>query len=533
MTGEGPEVRPRPLAEAGTVAGDVVRGEERALALFPEGAKGPVDGNRGRASRVPASAFGLTDAASRDELERILGGEGFFVTTGQQPVLFLGPLYVLYKALTAVSLATELRERLEVPVMALFWVGSDDHDWEEVGASRLLDTENRLRTVRLEAPPGREGRAVGPSELPEAVEDLLDDVDEILPDTEFSDTHLRLLRDRYRPGHALGAAFGRSLAGLLEERPLAWLDSAHPEVREASAPLLLRLLEERDEVAEARAAGHQRVERTGYAPQLHLMEDGLPLFVDRPGGRRRVRVAETGDGTEVRLGGDGERLAPAELAAELEERPERFSPNVASRPVLESWLLPAGAAVLGPGEVGYWAELGDLFGWAGVRMPRLVPRLSAVVVEEKVGKVLRKLDAGPEAFEDGGEELVRRVTERGRPAEVEAALEAARRSVVEAFGEVEEAVEERLPGIRSAVGAARHEALQALSGLEGAVDDRVREQQEVVVAQIRKAAVHLFPGGRPQERVLSPLYYLVRYGGAFLRRVEGAARDRPEGGRLT
>ncbi len=231
------------------------------------------------------------------------------------------------------------------------------------------------------------------------------------------------------------------------------------------------------------------------------------------------------------MGRDGERLSRKEVLRVLSERPEQVSPSGELRPVLESWLFPAAATVLGPSELAYWAQLEPLFSWAGVEPPRVAPRRSWVVLESKVGKVLDKLGAGPEDFRDGGESLAGEIADAGRPPGVDEALDGARREVAGAMDRVEDAVAGELPGIRSAVGAARHGAFEALDGLEDAVDDRVRERHEVLLRQVRKAAVHLHPDGEPQERVLSPFYYLARYGSGFVDLVERATREteRPHG----
>jgi bacillithiol biosynthesis cysteine-adding enzyme BshC len=452
-------------------------------------------------------------------------GEGFFVSTGQQPVLFTGPLYVVYKALTASAVARELEKRLGCPVLPLFWVASDDHDWQEVGRTQLLDPGNELRSLGLEPPPGRAGRSVGRTATPKAVKGLMSELQQILPDSEFKGDYLDLIREAYAPGRPLGRAFADTLMGVLGERDFAWVDAGDPRIRRAAAPLFRRALLEGDEAHAALREGEARVVDAGYDPQLRLLEHGAPLFVDGTEGRTRLFREEDG----IRLGSGGPLRPVEEVMKELDERPERFSPNVALRPVLESWLLPVGATVLGPSEIAYWAELPDLFRWAGSPPPLVVPRLGWTVVEAKIQKVLDKIDASVEAFEDGGEALVRRETERGRPSEVEESLDAARQSIGRAFGDVEEIVSEKLPGVQSAVGAARHAAFETLDELERRIDERVRREQEVLHGQIRKCAVHLWPDRRPQERVLNPLYYLARYGAAFLDALEAAGEDRAAG----
>lgn len=527
MIGELPALRPRPLAPAGTLGGDFQRGRDAATGLFPRSARrdpASPGGEAGREPRLDPDVLGVSNAEAEARVAAILDGEGVFVSTGQQPLLFLGPLYVLYKALTAVALAERLEQETGRPALALFWVAGDDHDWPEVGRTSLLDLDNELRSLELPPPEDRRGRAVGPTQLPPDVERLLDDLSDHLPNSEFINHYLTLFRDAYRTGETVSAAFADALVHVLEPRPLAWLDSTARGVRRAAAPLFERALREASDVDRRLADAEERVRSAGYAPQLRHEPGSALLFVDRAEGRTRVR-------TDARAAGDAEdgsgEGAPVERwLGELRERPEAFSPDVAFRPVLESWLLPVGATVLGPSEIAYWAQLPEVFEWAGTPMPRIRPRAAWTVIEDKIGKVLEKVGAEPEDFADGGAELERRVTEAGRPEAVEDALTEGRGAVGRAFEAIEEAVAAALPGIRSAVGAARHEAFRALEGLDDAVEARVREQEEIVLEQIRKAARHLYPAGKPQERVLNPLYYLARYGRDFVAGVERETRAR-------
>jgi len=523
VSGRSPRFVPRVLAPAGTPAGDLLAGEGEVRTLLP-GLPADADALRALAGRGPArlsaDAFGTTGPATREKLERILEGEGVLVSTGQQPDLFLGPLYVLYKALGALTLAAALEERFGVPTLGMFWVASDDHDWDEVGRTRVLDPDGEIREVRLAPPPGREGRAVGLTATPDRIEDCIAELFQHLPASDFTSLYIESIREAYLPGRSLGEAFGGLLGELLGDVPLAWLDSA--AARPASAGLFARAIREREAVSGALRAGEEGVAGAGYEAQLHRRAGGIPVFVDGPDGRTRLLAVE---GAGVKVGGKGPGRAEEEILAELEEHPERFSPNVALRPVLESWLLPVAAVVLGPSETAYWAELPPLFRWAGVSLPAVRPRPSWTLVEAKVGKVLEKVGAEPAAFADRGRSLSERVTEEGLPEGVRSALAEARRSVGAAFGRLEEAVEEELPGVRGSVGSARHGAFGALDDLEKSVRDRVRERQGIVLDQIEKAARHLYPAGEPQERVVSPFYYLARYGSSFLEAGRKAASD--------
>lgn len=529
MNDRSPRLVAREPGASGSLARDLLAGEPGVSGLVPAGSLARLSAGELPTldpARLPTGAIHGGNPEERERLEGILENGGVLVTTGQQPVLFLGPLLVLYKAVTAVTAAEAFREQ-GVPAAALFWVAGDDHDWAEVGTTRLLDTENRLRTLRLDPPPDRRDRAVGPSPLPDSIDGLLDDLSQILPSSDFAPEYIDLIRDAWTPGRTVSEAFGRTLRGVLSRTGLAWVDAADPRLRRAARPLYERVLAERRATREALERATRRVRDAGYEPQVRLAEGAMPLFVDRPGGRSRLY--DRGD-DRLRVGRDGEVVGAAEIREELDAHPERFSPDATLRPVLASWLLPTATTVLGPSELAYWAQLPDLFDWAGVPFPKLRPRDSWTVVEEKVEKVLAKLGAEVESFEDGGAAVARRVRETGTPDEVERAIGEARSAVASAMEEVEEAIGRELPGIRSAVGAARHGMFEVLGELEAAVADRVDERHEVLLRQIEKAGAHLRPDGRPQERVLNPLYYLARYGDGFLEAVLAASREARRGG---
>lgn len=531
-----PRIARRRLADPGGLAADALAGVEGAVQLFrwapgtvPDAA---VSRRAGSTSPLPADAFVLTSDGAAERLERILAGEGVAVTTGQQPGLFLGPLYTLYKAVTAVRLAGEIERRSGRPALAVFWVASDDHDWEEVAACRILSVDETLETLRLDPPPGRTGRSVGPTPLPAAVTDLLARFQSEAggavagaPPPWFD-----ALRDAYRPGRSFAEAFVATLAAALLGRDAAILDSAHPALQAEAASVYRRILRTPERVVEAMAAGREAVREAGYDPSLTPPPDGLQIFSEDEAGRQHVLQGDDGGeaGDLLEIGGTAVRRD--ELLRRLEEAPGDFSPAAALRPVLESHLLPVAATVLGPGEIAYWAQLRPLFETLEVPMPAIVPRDAFTLVEPRVDRLLEKLDLDVATVEAEGRGIDDRWVARARPPAVAHGLANLEERIGEAFATLEGAMDRELPGLRSAAGKAEHRARHAVDELGRTVDARVRERESIALDQAARVRAHLLPDGQPQERTVAAAQFLARHGRALVEDLLRAARVAAPGG---
>ena len=520
-------LEPERIAGPGGLVSSLLGGDPDALGLFPPGVfgHGGTPGAVGRSleSSLSPAAFHCPLSAARDRLEAALAGEGLVVTTGQQPQLFGGPLYVLYKALAAIRSAAALERRLGTPCLAIFWVAGDDHDWREVSSVGYLDRNEELRRVELPAPLDRAGRSVGPSQLPAEIRDLTGDFLEALEAREAGERWLDILREHYSAGRSFTDAFVGVASSWLDGLPIAFLDSAHPEVRRASTPCVRRVLQEREAVDQALRQGTDAVAHLGYREQLTHAPGAIPLFREGAAGRYRLR----GVSGPIQIDRDGNSMEVSDLVAEAAAETERYSPSAALRPVLESWLLPVGATVLGPGEIAYWSQIGPLFSALDVPMPWILPRDSWRVVEPHTARLLRKTGVSAEDLRDGGATATAGLVERSRPRAVEEALLRLEDSVDEGFGTLETTVASDLPGLRPAVGKSRSQVFSALAALRKTLDSVTRDREQTTIGQLRRAAANLFPGGTPQERALAAWVYLARYGDGFIDALRAAALEPP------
>jgi bacillithiol synthase len=242
------------------------------------------------------------------------------------------------------------------------------------------------------------------------------------------------------------------------------------------------------------------------------MEGGVNLFLEGSAGRERLYREE--DGFRLRL--SGERLSLADVRSRAAADPRALSPNVLLRPVVESTVFPTLSYVAGPGETAYYAQLTDYFQAHGIRMPVIHPRLGATVVEGKVRKVLDKFGLAVPDLQKPFHALAGEVTRDGVPAPVRAALGSLRGAIGKGVAELQDAVKTIDPTLKGTVQSVRSQAFSAMEELERKVVAALKRENEVGLAQLEKAQLHLFPLGKPQERVVNPFYFLSRYGGAFL-----------------
>ncbi|HUF49231.1 MAG TPA: bacillithiol biosynthesis cysteine-adding enzyme BshC [Longimicrobiales bacterium] len=466
--------------------------------------------------RVAAAIEPLGDATHR--LRSILDGNGYFITTGQQPALFGGPLYTLYKVLAAVQLADALEGRLGKPCLALFWIGADDHDWDEANHTHVIGARDYLQRLQVSAPadaapvPMHE-RAWGGGVL-RAVDELLGQ----LPQTVWARAVAEHVRDTYVPTATVAASFTATMRWLLDGQRVALVSSAHPLLRRAALPVLRREAERVREHAAAIARQTARLEAAGYRAQVALADGASNIMLLEETGRDRL--LRTGAGWVTRR----DRLAMHDdaLRALLDAHPERFSPNVLLRPVVENAVFPTIAYVAGPAEVSYFAQIGCLFAEHGIAPPVVVPRRSVTLVEPAIARVLARLELDADALRLPFDQLLGELTRRQLPDRLRAALRDARAALLREYETLTEAALTVDASLRGPLTTARNEALQRLHHAEQKILRQLRRRNAVSAEQLRRAATHLQPGGAPQERMLSPLHYVAHYGPAFVDEVRAS-----------
>jgi uncharacterized protein YllA (UPF0747 family) len=435
---------------------------EKVLPLFRHDYRDP-GGFRELAERQSSRARPKLGAIL-EEYNRDVGGDAaraariddeLCVVSGQQVGLLLGPAYTTYKLFTVVNAARRLERELGRPVTPVFWVESEDHDWDEV--NRFFWKGQRYRI---------EGAATGNS------------VAHIDVDAEAFLNQMRTALGRedsaawdvVAPEPSVARWHVRNLARLVPN--VVFLE-----------PRLLRepMREFAERIAGESAAIDASIQRdTGYSPRLSPPK-GAYLF-DSARGRTRV-----------------ERGAPC---------PERWSTDVASRVLVQNAALPVLAAVCGSAEIDYWSQLGPAHDHFDVPMPAVLPRDAATIIESGVAKDAARLDLDLEELVLGTAKPVTLetsdpVTERLRALAGEAS---------ELFGAVESGALDLPPNAEKPFRRTVGRLGDDLEKLAARLEDARAEAAGAGSRRFEKVQEELRPRGGLQERTHSLFPYLLRHG---------------------
>lgn len=460
---------------------------------------------------------GTAAARARDAL---VAGTALAVTTGQQPGLFTGPLYTIYKALTAASLAQALADRWGRAVVPVFWVAGDDHDFAEVNHCAVIAADGEPRSIVLRQRPSEAPMLPAYREpLGADVAAALAALGSALPASEFQAETLAWLRAAYPPERSVAEAHAAALADLLAPFGVVVCRGWDADLKREAGSLLLEALRSARALDDALAREAARLKDAGEQVLVPVGEGMTLVLAESALGRDRLRIADGGFVARR----SGETLTLADLDAVLRTAPGRLSPNVLLRPVVEAHLFPTVAYVGGPAELAYLRQVGPVFAHLAVPRPVPTPRLSGFVVEAKVAKGLARFGLTVRDFGRPEGELASAVVRGSLPADAAASLNALRAALAEGYAALSQAAIRIEPTLGRPVETARNQALHAVDEVEKRLVGALKRSNEVVLQQLARARASLYPGGQPQERVLTAASYLARHGRSVLDVLRDAA----------
>lgn len=444
-------------------------------------------------------------AQAAEIAERLARQDAIAVVTGQQPGLFGGPLFVLYKALATLKLSSLLEERRGTPAVPVFWVASDDHDFAEVRQTSVLDESGRIRTLRYSPAQEPSGQPASAILLDDTIEALIKELRGALPEGLHRDASLERLSACYRRGASFSGAFAAFLSTLLPS--LVVLDPSDPELKALMAPVLAREIQEASPTSRLALASGESLLAAGYHQQVPVRSGFLNLFVVLDGQRRALAT----DGESLEMRGAGRSLTLADAVRMVSEQPAAWSPAALLRPLAQDLILPTAAYVGGPAEIAYHAQIGPAYAHFGIPRPALLPRPSLTLVEPGPARALEAEGLQPQELQDDPEAILARWVQDTHP-EVDDAFARARGALAREMDAIAQVLGTLDPTLRGAADAAQGRALHQIEGLHEKATRALKKRDQVRADRLRRTRDALFPGGALQERGLGLVGLVARHG---------------------
>ena len=444
-------------------------------------------------------------------LETLSRDNALAVVTGQQVGLFCGPLYTLFKTISAIKLATELKERFpEFEFVPVFWLEGDDHDLAESNHVHLLN--NASEVVRVEAifTNGEEEnlQPLGEIKFDASIEQVFQQVDALLPGSDFKASMLSVLSAYYKEGQTYSSAFALTLTKILRKSILL-IDPYDAEVKKILKPIFEKEFQTYPKASEEVIKRSAELEENYH---VQVKPRVINLFYIEDGMRRGLEPIGSG----FSLRGTKRKLMPEQIRMILESKPESFSPNVVLRPVCQDYLLPTAAYVAGPGEIAYFAQLKGVYQHFDVQMPPLFPRATATIVERRIEKVMDKykLDFF-DAFSDF-ESVMKKTLAAVNPENIPGEFERIISEIKKSIDKLEPLIMRVDSTLKGTMDSTLSRMIYHLQHLEEKTTAAYRRKNEQVLQQTKKFQQSIFPNHELQERVLNFTYFYNKYGEDFI-----------------
>lgn len=442
-------------------------------------------------------------------------GNEVVVITGQQPGIFTGPLYTIYKAVTTIAFARTLQERTGVATVPLFWVGSEDHDFDEACTTYFLSKNHEPFPIRYRPAEPVDDLPMYQVALDASLHAGIDEAAANTAGSEFREEVAALLHETLDASDSLADWTTRLLMHLFKDTPLVFFAPHLPAARRLAAEIIEKEIREPLATTALLNEAGSALERLDFPPQIVKKEMECCFFIE-DGGRRKKVLYEKG---RFVTPDDEREYSETELLELLSTSPEQFSPNVAMRCIVQQHLFPAAAYVAGPSELGYWAQLKGMFERYNLPMPVIYPRARCALTTIKLNKLLRKLGLSIgdlERHEDGLLEAALRSTAKNPGYEFERTqrgeLETALTRLVEGLEKDAPTAAAMAKSLAEDVGSKLDRIERAILGSDDTKTDATRKQ-------LRRLCNSLAPMRKPQERVYNIFSFLFEHGWGLVPRL--------------
>lgn len=435
------------------------------------------------------------------------------VVTGQQTGLFTGPLYTIYKALSAVKSAERLRGK-GINAVPIFWMATEDHDFNEVSKTFNLSRSNELFEAKVEVDENLTDHPVGSIALNVSINEVIDSLFWQLPETEFSSSIRETIDNAWNPGSTFADGFGKMLSSLFRDHGLIIIDPMDIRLKQMASPIYQNAIENSTEIVRSLIARSQILVNSGYHAQVLIEENYFPLFWHTDDSKRRS-LKKISDGV-FRLSGEKTEFSLEQLAEFAKTEPQRFSPGVMLRSVVQDFLLPTVCYFGGGAEIAYFAQNSEVYRILQRPVTPILHRQSFTFVEAKHERTLEKYRIKFTDLFAGIEALLPRIVEEFIDPATPRTFAESEEKINAELNRLDQALSAIDPTLAANLATRRRKIIYHIGALRNKFR-RVRlKKDETINRQFSNAFASLQPHGALQERTLNIVTFLNPYGPYFI-----------------
>lgn len=458
-----------------------------------------------------------------ENLEKLRTPAAVAVVTGQQLGLFGGSALAVYKAATAIRLCQILEEEgfTAVPV---FWLASDDSDFEEVRSTCFFSEEGDLFPISYPGPSRNAERMVGTLPLT-FVPDCLNTLAEGVVKGGFREAVVEMLARNYSVGRSFQEGLAAWLSTIFEDYGLILFDALSPGYKKGLQSSFLVTFERRKEMIRALRRRTEFLKAAGFDAQVQVEDSETLLFLLE--GKKRFKL-EYSEG-RYRTRNLRFDFSERELGSEFQKSPEKFGPNVLLRPILQDHLFPTLAYIGGPAEISYFGQISAISPFWGMEMA-IFPRAGITVVDRKAQRLLKKYDLKvTDIFSATPSEITQKILMRGDTREVLQNFDSLRSEVEGKLELLQKSVTHTDPPVAEMLARAEKKVIYQIDRVKKRFITNYHNRGSHLGQHLHYLYAHLYPEARLQERVINFNQFLIEEGPSFVQKIVTAIRPFSKG----
>ncbi|MBT2697725.1 bacillithiol biosynthesis cysteine-adding enzyme BshC [Bacillus sp. ISL-40] len=450
-------------------------------------------------------------------IDKLKTNNSLVVIGGQQAGILTGPLYSIHKVISIIKLAEQKEEQLGVPVVPVFWIAGEDHDFQEV--NHVFVPVNRK--VDKWTYPERVVNKKMVSDIQLNKESCLSWVNNLIEnfgETEHTNTLLEFAKEQISISTTFVDFFANIIMELFKDYGLLIVDSGNREFRLLQKEFLKSQILHHEAITNKLLEQQREIGKKGFPITIDASEENANLFYYDQKMSERI-LLEYNRGNDRFVGKNGTLAFTREqLVVLAEENPANLSNNVVTRPLMQEWLFPTVAFIAGPGEISYWAELKLVFEHFDMKMPPIVPRLNITILDRSVETDVAELHLNlAEVLSIGTDKGRHQFLEAIKDKEVESLFSITKDQLVKQYRQIEAKTAQLDRGLLPLFKKNEGYLLKEIDFLEKKLDEAVRLKHDNMIKKYARVDLALRPDGFPQERVWNVFYYLNQYGLNFIK----------------